>query len=269
MISFGCIAGILAGLLGLGGGVIFAPIYAYIFLHFGITTQEAYMHYAIGSSLATMIFTSSMSFNENLKHGRVNSYAFKRIITWVVFFCLIGSIFASFLPSIVLCIFFASLLAFMIYRLIQKIYKRSRISTQNKSQHSDTHISPVSSFFNGMLIGLQGGMLGGGGGIISVPYLTHKGYSIKVASGTSSALTIPIVIIGTLSYIILGYIDHSNIPFSTGFVYWPGVICMAPTSLIFTKIGVKLSTKASSKVLEGILITLMTIIMIKMLILIF
>ena len=140
----------------------------------------------------------------------------------------------------------------------------------NKAPHESTDniISTKSAAFNGMLIGLQGGMLGGGGGIVSVPYLTHKGYPIKIATGTSSAITIPIVIIGAISYIILGYLDHNHIDYATGYVYWPGVLCMAPTSMIFAKIGVKLSSHVPSKVIETLLLFLMLILTIKMTLLI-
>ena len=140
----------------------------------------------------------------------------------------------------------------------------SRYTNQVELETTNNIISLKSAAFNGMLIGLQGGMLGGGGGIISVPYLTHKGYPVKIATGTSSAITIPIVIIGTLSYIVLGYLDHDHISYATGYVYWPGVLCMAPTSMIFARLGVKLSSYVPSKAIETLLLSLMIILTIKM-----
>ncbi len=272
MIIFGCFAGLAAGLLGLGGGVIFVPVLAYVFLHQGIGGPFYYMHFAVGTSLAIMIFTSATAFRENKKKHRINKYAFKRTIPWVVLFCTSGAVVASFLPSYMLSLFFALLLILMMFKLFKKVIQPSskkKFADGVIADDIDIHIKSHSAIFNGILIGLQGGMLGGGGGVITVPYLTHKGYPIKIATGTSSAITIPITIIGTIAYIILGFFDHIHVACALGYLYWPALLCMAPTSMIFAKLGVKLSSSIPPKVLEIMLLLLMFGITIKMIDLVF
>ena len=271
MIVFGCFAGLAAGLLGLGGGIIFVPVLAYVFLHQGIGGPFYYMHFAVGTSLAIMIFTSATSFRENRKKRRISKYAFKRTIPWVVLFCTSGAVVASFLPSYMLSLFFALLLILMMFKLFRKIIQRPSKKKFDDvvADDIDINIKSHSAVFNGMLIGLQGGMLGGGGGVITVPYLTHKGYPIKIAAGTSSAITIPITIIGTIAYIVLGFFDHLHVAYTIGYIYWPALLSMAPTSMIFAKLGVKLSSHIPPKVLEIMLLLLMFGLMIKMIDLVF
>jgi uncharacterized membrane protein YfcA len=272
MIVFGCFAGLAAGLLGLGGGVIFVPVLAYVFLHQDIGGPFYYMHLAVGTSLAIMIFTSATSFMENRKKQRISRYAFKTTIPWVILFCTLGAVVASFLPSYVLSLFFALLLILMMFKLFRKIIQPSskkKFADDVIADDIDIHIKSHSAVLNGVLIGLQGGMLGGGGGVITVPYLTHKGYPIKIATGTSSAITIPITIIGTITYIILGFFDHIHVAYAIGYIYWPALLCMAPTSMIFAKLGVKLSSHIPPKTLEIMLLLLMFALTIKMIDLVF
>ncbi|MFZ9035999.1 MAG: sulfite exporter TauE/SafE family protein [Francisellaceae bacterium] len=254
LILAGCLTGLIAGLLGIGGGIILVPVLAYVFSLMS-ATESAYIQFAAGTSLAVMIFTSISAVSHKLKHHEVNITFFKKLAPWIIAFNIIGAICAHFLHPHIITLLFALLLAFMFFKMMRQ---KAHIDPKIKPSH------PVKNALWGSLIGIKSGLFGIGGGMISIPYLHGLGLPMKIASGTSSAFTFIIAITGTTSFIISGHLSHLDIAWTWGYVYLPAVIAVAPTSMIFAKIGAKLATKTSAKFIKWLFLCVLFVATAKM-----
>ena len=255
----GSFAGLLAGLFGLGGGVIIVPALAFIFLKYGLPV-EYIMHLAIGTSLTVMIFTSFFSSMSHYKHDRVEIAAIKKLLPGILIGAIIGSYFSTRMPTKALSTIFA---IYLLIIAIQMFFKREKKETiDNKKQFLKE--TPIIISILGFLIGTLSGILGVGGGTIAVPFLTSLGKSIHKAIGISAACGLFTSILGTISHILLSN-SVANLPEgSFGFIYMPAGICIAITSSIFAPIGSKMSGKLSPKFLTKCFAVLLLLISIKM-----
>ncbi len=257
----GSFAGILAGLLGVGGGAIVVPALAFIFLKSGMP-EEQIMHVAIGTSLTAMIFTSYFSALSHHKYGRVDWNAFKRLVPGILLGVILGAFLSTKMPTNILSIIFA---IYLIYIALQMFLKKDKKETQNQKipEIKDNNILIASG---GIMIGLLSGLLGIGGGTLTIPLLTHFGRTIYKAIGTSAACGFFITIIGTITFIFLST-NVPNLPNgSIGFIYLPAAIGIAITSSICAPIGSKISGKLSPKILTRCFSILLIVVAVKMLI---
>lgn len=258
----GAISGILAGLLGIGGGAIIVPALAFIFLKSGIPVEQV-MHLAIGTSLMTMIFTLFFSALSHHKYGRVEWSSFKKFIPGILIGAILGTLLSTRLPTKILSMVFAVYLLFIALQMLFKKEKKENSVQQKKSPLKDTNVVMTSG---GIMIGLLSGLLGVGGGTLTIPFLTFLGRTIHKAIGTSAACGFFTTIIGTISYIFLSA-DIPNLPNgSIGFIYLPAAIGVAITSSICAPIGSKISGHLSPKILIKCFSILLIAIALKMLI---
>ncbi len=257
----GSFAGILAGLLGVGGGAIVVPALAFIFLKNGMPTEQI-MHVAIGTSLTAMIFTSFSSTISHHKYNRVDWIAFKRLVPGILIGVIIGAILSTKMPTNVLSIIFA---IYLIYISIQMLLKKNKTENQSRKTQevNNTNFMMTSG---GIMIGMLSGLLGIGGGTLTIPLLTHFGRTIYRAIGTSAACGFFITIIGTITFMLLSK-NISNLPSgSIGFIYLPAAIGIAITSSICAPIGSRISGKLSPKILTRCFSVLLLVVAAKMLI---
>jgi uncharacterized protein len=258
----GSFAGILAGLLGVGGGAIVVPALAFIFLKSGMPVEQV-MHLAIGTSLTAMIFTSFFSALSHHKYGRVEWSAIKKFIPGILVGVIIGSFLSTKLPTKILSIGFAIYLLFIAIQMLLKKEKKENQAQQKNSTIKETNIVMASG---GVLIGVLSGLLGIGGGTLTIPLLTHLGKSIHKAIGTSAACGFFITIFGTVSYIFLSA-NIPNLPKgSLGFIYLPAAFGVAIMSSICAPIGSKISGSLSPKILTRCFSIMLIVIAINMLI---
>ena len=248
------VAGFMAGLLGVGGGIIMVPAlyYAFTVLEFDIVTR---MHLAVGTSLAIIIPTSIIS---TLTHREHDAVDFNMVKSFGIFI-LIGVFFGTFLavnlktPALVL---FFSIFAFMVGLFF--IFLREKLVDNPKQ------ISNLIKNISGILIGFISIPLGIGGGSLMVPFMRTFGYDIRKSIGTAAAVGFLIAVTGTTTMITGGkIIDNVNTPFSLGYINLLGFIVFVPVTMIMARLGAKAVYKIDKKILSKIFGTFLILVSIR------
>ena len=248
------VAGFMAGLLGVGGGIIMVPAlyYAFTVLDFDIVTR---MHLAVGTSLAIIIPTSIIS---TLTHREHHAVDFNMVKSFGIFI-LIGVFFGTFLavnlktPALVL---FFSIFAFMVGLFF--IFLREKLVDNPKQ------ISNLVKNISGILIGFISIPLGIGGGSLMVPFMRTFGYDIRKSIGTAAAVGFLIAVTGTITMITSGkIIDNVNTPFSLGYINLLGFIVFVPVTMIMARLGAKAVYKIDKKILSKIFGTFLILVSIR------
>ena len=248
------VAGFMAGLLGVGGGIIMVPAlyYAFTVLDFDIVTR---MHLSVGTSLAIIVPTSIISTKTHMEHDAVD---FKMVKSFGIFI-LIGVILGTFLvvnlntPTLVL---FFSIFAFMIGLFF--IFLREALVENPKK------IPELVKNISGVVIGFFSVPLGIGGGSLMVPFMRTIGYNIRKSIGTAAATGILIAISGTITMIISGkIIDNINTPFSFGYINLLGFIVFVPVTMVMARLGAKAVYKIDKKLLSKIFGTFLIIVSVR------
>ena len=237
------VAGFMAGLLGVGGGIIMVPAlyYAFTVLDFDILTR---MHLSVGTSLAIIIPTSIISTKTHMEYDAVD---FKMVKSFGVFI-LIGVILGTFLavnlktPPLVL---FFSIFAFMVGLFF--IFLREKLVENPKT------ISNLIKNLSGIIIGFISIPLGIGGGSLMVPFMRTFGYDIRKSIGTAAAIGFLISVSGAITMIIGGkIINNVNTPFSIGYINLLGFIVFVPVTMVMARIGAKVVYKINRKLLSKV-----------------
>ncbi len=240
--AVGIVAGLLAGMFGIGGGLIIVPVLIGIFINLGFNS-EIIIHLATGSSVACIIFTSLSSSNAHKRKESIDFFQLKFVSMGIVFGAFFGAIFAGQIDGIILKITIATFLAFIG---VQSLFNIRFMKT-------DISVSMPKSVFAGTSIGFLSSILGIGGGTFSVPYFRATGLNLTTAIGTSAACGIPIAIFGTLGYIITG-IDVELLPnLSIGYIYLPALIGISMTSIFSAKYGAEIAHYLSQDTLRKLL----------------
>ena len=237
------VAGFMAGLLGVGGGIIMVPAlyYAFTVLDFDIATR---MHLSVGTSLAIIIPTSIISTKTHMEYDAVDF----RMVRSFGIFILLGVIAGTFLavslktPALVL---FFSIFAFTVGLFF--IFVREKLMDNPKK------ISDLVKNISGVIIGFISIPLGIGGGSLMVPFMRTFGYDIRKSIGTAAAVGFLIALSGTITMITGGkIIDNINTPFSIGYINLLGFIVFVPVTMIMARIGAKAVYKIDKKLLSKI-----------------
>ncbi|MBF2036574.1 MAG: sulfite exporter TauE/SafE family protein [Leptolyngbyaceae cyanobacterium T60_A2020_046] len=226
--ALGLTAGTLSGLFGIGGGMVIVPGLFYLF-HLLALPEGVLMHLAAGTSMGIMIFTSAASTIAHHLKGDVQWAIVWRILPAIALGVALGKLFATHLNTAALELIFGLFLVGIAAKILLDW------SPQPKEP------KPPNAWLTnlvGTVLGLKSGVLGIGGGAISVPFLLYSGLSMSQASGTSASFTLPIAIVGTLSCLTFAT-QATWIPLATGTIYWPAVVMVAP----FTMIGAPLGTQ--------------------------
>ena len=248
------VAGFMAGLLGVGGGIIMVPAlyYAFTVLDFELATR---MHLAVGTSLAIIIPTSIISTKTHMEYDAVD---FKMVKSFGIFI-LIGVIAGTFLavnlktPTLVL---FFSIFAFMVGLFF--IFLREKLVENPKT------ISNIVKNISGIVIGFISVPLGIGGGSLMVPFMRTFGYDIRKSIGTAAAVGFLISLSGTITMIMGGkIIDNINTPFSVGYINLLGFAVFVPVTMIMARLGAKAVYKIDKKLLSKIFGTFLLIVSIR------
>ena len=248
------VAGFMAGLLGVGGGIIMVPAlyYAFTVLDFELVTR---MHLAVGTSLAIIIPTSIISTKTHMEYDAVD---FKMVKSFGIFI-LIGVIAGTFLavnlktPTLVL---FFSIFAFMVGLFF--IFLREKLVENPKT------ISDIVKNISGIVIGFISVPLGIGGGSLMVPFMRTFGYDIRKSIGTAAAVGSLISLSGTITMIMGGkIIDNINTPFSVGYINLLGFAVFVPVTMIMARLGAKAVYKIDKKLLSKIFGTFLLIVSIR------
>ena len=236
----GIIGGVLAGLLGVGGGIVIVPVLYNVLPFFGIE-DDIRMHVAIGTSLATIIPTSISSARSHYKKGAIDVELLKKWGPWILLGVIGGTILATIVGAFVLTLVFAVL---------------ALIVAGNMAFRPDNvHLSeslPKTPFKQmiAIFIGWFSSMMGIGGGTFTVPILTLFNYPIRNAVGTAAAIGLIIAIPGTIGFLISG-LEVPNLPAGNiGYVNILGFFVIAPMTIIFAPIGAKIAHSINTGLLK-------------------
>jgi uncharacterized membrane protein YfcA len=229
----GSISGFLAGLLGIGGGMILVPFMILVFNHLGFN-QEVIVHMAIATGMATILFTTSSAIWAHHKHGSIDWKLVASLSPGMIFGGLIGGseLFEA-LKTSWLSLFFA---IFIVYTSIQMLL--------NKKPTAGRDLPGVIGLFSfGTFAGALASLVGAGGAFITVPFMLWCNVKPHTAMATSSGLGLPVSLAATIGY-MYGSWGNPNLPSgSLGFVYLPAVACIVIVSIFTAPFGAKMARK--------------------------
>lgn len=226
----GAIAGLFAGLFGIGGGIILVPFLSWIFSNQGIP-PDIVMILAIATSLATIIFTSISSVNAHHRHGAIQWNIVLLLAPAILIGSLLGSLIAQYLGSVTLKSIFG------VFLIIVSVQTGFQIKPKTQSLNLGKSLAAIA----GMAIGVVSALLGIGGGTLTVPFLMKCKQPIRNAVAISSACGLPIAAAGTLGYISLGWDIPGRPDWSLGYIYGPAFIGIVASSVLFAPLGAKLT----------------------------
>lgn len=236
----GTFSGILAGLFGIGGGIIIIPAFFYIFRYLVGVPEEVLSHTVLGTSLGVIIFSSLASTYAHHKKDAVFWNLIKVIAPSIFIGSALGALTASFIPS--------STLQGLVALFLVAISIQMAFQFPPPSQNPRTKV--IGPVIIGSGIGWFSGIFGIGGGVFSVPYFYHRGLEMTQAIGSSAACGIPIAISGAISYMLLGS-EISSLPeFSLGYVYLPGAILVGIASIFSASVGVRAAHRIKQRKLR-------------------
>ncbi|MDN3377611.1 MULTISPECIES: sulfite exporter TauE/SafE family protein [unclassified Pseudoalteromonas] len=251
----GCGVGFLAGLLGIGGGLVIVPILSSILLHFEILPAEQVVIGAIATSLASILFTSTSSAIAHHKNGNVPWDLAPWVMTGVALGALISGFIAALLPeSVVRLVFAVSVVLIAIKMFFSKSTSTNERDIPNKG---------VLTIFTTLTGGLSA-MIGIGGGALLVPLLTFFSVDMKKAIGCASACGIVIALFGSLGYVSSGSAYFSLEDGFAGFVYLPALFGIVCTSWFMAPVGAKATHYLPVATIKKIFAALLVVTAIKM-----
>ena len=249
----GTVAGLMAGLLGVGGGLIIVPALATLFVHQGFT-PDTVMHYAVGTSLATIIPTSISSLLAHQRRGSVH---------WPVVRIMVPGILLGALASAWLAKQFSSAGLALVFGVFVMLVAVQLLAGAKPSPHRQ--LPGVAALgITGSVIGLVSGLLGIGGGSLTVPFLLWNRVDIRLAVGTAATIGLPIAIAGTLGFIFSGLDVSAQPGDNSGFVYWPAAAVVALASVPVAPLGAWLAHYLPRATLQRVFALLLVIIGVKM-----
>jgi len=242
LIIMGGLAGVMAGLLGIGGGALIVPVLVIVFEGQGVN-PNIIMQLALGTSLATIVFTSISSASAYHRRGTLDWIIFRRIAPAIVVGALIGAAIADRLASRTLQWMFV---VFMFAVAVQ--FARGTTATRARARLPGL----PGMNFSGTIIGIASSLFGIGGGSLSVPFLTWCSVPVKRAIGTSAAIGLPIAAGGALGYIFAGWNDPELPPWSFGYVVLPVFAGIVFASTAAAPLGTRLAHYLSEATLRRI-----------------
>lgn len=239
MCAAGIFGGLIAGLLGVGGGIVIVPV-LYFVLGALDTPEDLKMKIAVATSLATIVVTSLSSARS---HASRNAVDYDLLRAWappVVLGVVIGTVLASYTKGWVLTLIFATVALLVAINMIVR---------GKGTQIWQDFPNPGVKFGLGSIVGLFSSMMGIGGGTLSVPILTAFGFDIRRAVGTASAIGFLIAIPGTIGYVIAGWGTIGLPPGSLGYVNLLAFIALVPLTTLFAPLGARLAHAIPPRVL--------------------
>jgi len=250
----GAVAGFFAGLLGVGGGAIMVPVLALMFDAQGFPEQHL-MHLALGTSMATIVFTSISSLRAHHGHGAVVWPIVKSIAPGIVVGTLLGAQIAGRVPTKPLAIFFALFIAYVAVQMILNVKPKPSRQLPGKA----------GMFGVGAFIGGISALVAIGGGSLSVPFMTWCNVKVHHAIGTSAAIGFPIALAGTIGYMVSGY-GAGNLPAgSWGFIYLPALAATVIVSMLVAPLGARVAHSLPVPTVKKIFAALLLVLLAKML----
>lgn len=249
-LALGAFAGFFAGLLGIGGGLVLVPTLAMLFAAQGLFPPGEILHVALGTSMASIIFTALSSLRAHHSHGAVLWKVVASITPGILLGTLAGTRVAAHVPAKPLGVFFACFVCFVAVQMTLNLKPKP-----TRQLPGAWGVGGV-----GLGIGAVSSLVAIGGGALTVPFLTWCNVRVQNAIGTSAAVGLPIAVGGTIGYMVNGW-SHDGLPAgSLGFVYLPAVALLVVASMATAPFGARLTHRLPvatlKRIFAGILIIL-------------
>lgn len=241
LLVLGAFVGMMAGLLGIGGGLIVVPSLLFLLPLAGIDPDIA-MHMALATSLASIIITSGSSALNHFKLGNVDMFVIKWLMPGVVIGGFLGAHVAEWIPAAYLPKVFGGIVLMLS---LQMLFSLKATQTREMPGHAAT-------LSTGVGIGVVSSLAGIGGGSLSVPFLNRHGIEMRKAVGSSSVCGCVLAISGMLGFILNGMQAQALPAGSLGYVYLPALVAIASTSMLTTRFGATLATSMPTTRLKKI-----------------
>ena len=231
MCGAGVMGGLIAGLLGVGGGIVIVPVLYFVLGAFDVP-EDVKMKIAVATSLATIVVTSLSSARSHSSRGAVDYQLLREWVAPVIVGVIAGTLLASIAKGWVLTLVFASVAMLVAVNMMLR-GKGSQIWPDFPNRAIKSGL--------GSIVGLFSAMMGIGGGTLSVPILTAFGTEIRRAVGTASAIGFFIAIPGTIGYVLTGWGTAGLPPGSLGYVNVLAFIALVPLTALFAPLGARLA----------------------------
>ena len=230
----GCLAGFLAGLFGIGGGLLIVPVLVYLLPMVGVP-EPLLMSTALGTSFATIVITGFSSAQRHHKLGNVVWSAVKVLAPSIMLSVFICGFFIGKLDRDISSKLFACLVVYLAVKMV--------LSIKPKTNKTVKPLTTQSSIIGGILIGMASSAAGIGGGGFIVPFLNSRGIDIKKAIGSSAFCGMLLGTSGMFSFMLSGWGNATMPEYSLGYIYFPAVLCITATSFFTSKLGATATSK--------------------------
>jgi uncharacterized membrane protein YfcA len=240
LLALGIVTGFLAGLLGVGGGMMMVPFLTLILAHRGVEAGHA-VKMAIATSMATILFTSLSSVQAHHRHGAVRWDLLRGMAPGIVLGGLAaGAGIFALLKGQGLALFFAGFVGVSALQMMR-----------GRKPHASRQMpGPLGQSAVGGGIGFLSGLVGAGGAFMSVPFMTWCNVPIRQAVGTSAALGFPIALANTLGYVVSGWHQPPALAGAIGYLYLPALAIIATASVTLAPLGARTAHRADVKKLR-------------------
>lgn len=239
----GLIAGALAGLFGIGGGLVMVPVLIAV-----LSTElpaHMIMPFALGTSLAAIVFSGSSSAFGHYKRGAIDVPLAKKVLPILIMGAIVGACFATALPRQFLVFFLVAFQLALCFYMIRKTYFSMPMESTERMQREPS--LPMLG-----AIAMTCALTGIGGGTISVPYFRYLGLEPKKAVGTSAVLGIPIAFAAACGFIFAGLYNDVHEVNSFGYVNFLALMWMVPSVIVGAQLGALIAHRLPSKILMGL-----------------
>ncbi|GAB3525659.1 sulfite exporter TauE/SafE family protein [Photobacterium alginatilyticum] len=233
--------GLLAGLLGIGGGLVVVPALVWLLPRAGVGS-ELVMHIALATSLASIVLTSGSSARNHIRLGNVDFSIVKTLAPGVIIGGLGGSVIAELVPTALLPKIFAVIVLLLALQMLASM----RFTSMRPLP------GPMATVCSGGVIGVVSSLAGIGGGSLTVPYLSLHGVEMRRAIGSASLSGALIAVAGMAGFITAGIGDETLPPMSIGYVYLPALLGIVMTSMLTTRYGAALVSRLPTMTLKKI-----------------
>jgi uncharacterized protein len=240
-VAIGAFIGFFAGMLGMGGGGIQVPLTTMVFAAQGFP-REHMLHVALGTAMATVIFTSIASLRAHNRHGAVNWGVLWRLIPGIVVGTGLGTLLARHIPTFPLAVIFV---VFVLYMASSMLFNWKPKPTRRLP-------GPVGIFIAGTVIGVCSALAAMGGATLTIPFLVFCNVPFHMAIGTASAVGFPIAVVGSIGYLVNGWGTGGLPAQRVGYIYVPALIGFTVGSIVLAPFGARLAHRTSERALKRI-----------------
>jgi uncharacterized membrane protein YfcA len=254
-LALGAFAGVFAGMLGIGGGLVLVPALALMFAAQAQFPAGEILHVALGTSMASIIFTAIASIRTHHRHGAIRWDVVKTITPGILVGTGLGTLVAASVPTRPLAVFFTFFVCLVAVQMAMNLKPKA-----TRELPGSVGIAGV-----GLGIGILSSLVAIGGGSLTVPFLTWCNVRIQHAIGTSAAVGLPIAIGGTAGYVFNGW-GKAGLPAgSVGYVYLPALVILVAATMVTAPVGARLAHRLPVATLKRIFAGLLILLAAKML----